>query len=91
MPSLEQYGNLIIYIVIFLVSTMAAQQKLELIESDLLPLELVYICDVPHVVGLVVDSMFCCGCLACPLIVAVDIRRCHWTAVAVRPGHPVKW
>ncbi len=34
--------------------------------------------DFPIVLGLVEDNMFHAGCMACYLIVAVDIRRCHW-------------
>ncbi len=50
------------------------------------PSEVVFTCnDLPHVVGLVVDNIFC-GLLVCPLIVDVDIWTCCWLAVAVSPG-----
>ncbi len=39
----------------------------------------------------VVDNMFIDGCLACPLIVAIDVGRYCLKVVAVSPGHLMKW
>ncbi len=81
-----------IHIVLFIVSAMAAQQKMVLVTSSLSPSEILYTCnDLIHLVGFVVDKMFYNGCLTCPLNVTVDIGRCYWTTMAVSPGHAVKW
>ncbi len=83
-----------IYTVLFLVSTIAAQQNIVLDVSGLQTLELVCTCnDFPIVVGLVVDNKFCGGYLTLdmPFILVIDTRRCHQMAVAVSPGQPVKW
>lgn len=42
-------------------------------------------------VGFVVDSLCYGGCLACPLIVAINIGMCCMMAVAASPDHPEKW
>ena len=71
---------------------MAVQQKIVFVVSGLSPLELLHTsADFLCVVGFVVDNLFCGGCLAYPLIVAVDIGRYLQTAVAVSPNHPLKW
>ncbi len=79
-------------LVLVLVSAMAPQQKMVLVMSGLSPSKVVFTCKVLCcIVGYVVDNMFCGGCFVCPLIVAVDLGRCHWTLVAVSPGHLEKW
>ncbi len=63
-----------------------------LVTFGLSPLVLVCICNANLcAVCLVVDSMFCSGCLVCSLIFAVEMVRWCWTVVAIRPGQLVKW
>ncbi len=76
---------------LFLGSAMGVQQKIVLIMSGLSPLELGYNCNhLPCVVGLVVRNMFSSGCLACPLIITIDIGSSHPTTVTIRPGQLMK-
>lgn len=73
-------------------SLMTAQYKMVFAVSGLLSLELMHTCkNFPLLVGFVMYIMYCAGCLVCPLIVAVKIGMCHWTAIALCPDHPVKW
>lgn len=59
--------------------------------SSLLPLKVMLTCNnFPSVFVFVANNMFYSGCLKFPLIVANDTERCHQTAVAVSPGHPLK-
>lgn len=72
-------------------SAMVAQQRMVLVVSGLSQLEVVFTCnDFPCVIGVVVDNIFCGGCLVCTQINAVDIGRCLLTAFAVSPGQLVK-
>ncbi len=69
-------------------STIAAQQKIVVVIPSLSPLEWICTCkDFPCVVDFVEDNISCDDCLACPMIVAVDIGRCCQTAGAVCPSH----
>ncbi len=43
-----------------------------------------YFNDFPHMVGFVVENMFCNVWLRCPLIVDVVIGRCHRAALATQ-------
>ncbi len=88
----EKFPAKSICVVLFLVCTIAAKQKIVLGVSGLPPLELVCTYNYfPHVVGLAVHDHFCSDCLMCAFIVAIDTGRCLWTAVAVSPCQPVKW